>query len=103
MIPQVCLRPPRSPLGEQLGIDRARLIFAEAFLEEGSEAIDAEMGRASVIGAVEKRTVRIMLCHVSRLWLASLQSISATGATGRERREHDNERELRRAAPVTSR
>jgi hypothetical protein len=63
MVPQTRRRSPRSPFGQQLGIDRARLIFAEAFLKQRPEPIDAEMSRASVVGAVEKRTVRSVLCH----------------------------------------
>ena len=57
-LPPIRRRPPSPSLGQKLGIDRARLIFAEAFLKQQPEPIEAEMGRASVVGAVEKRTVR---------------------------------------------
>jgi hypothetical protein len=64
VIAKVGLRPPRSPLGEQLAVDGTGLIFTKAFLKQRPQPIDAEVVRASVVGTVEKRTVRSMLCHV---------------------------------------
>jgi hypothetical protein len=56
-------RSPHAPLGQQLGVHRTGAVAAEAAAESRPQMIEAEILGASIVIAVEKRTVVCATVH----------------------------------------
>ena len=57
---------PHAALDQQLEVDRATLVEAEAIVEGVAQIVEAEMPRAAGIGAVQERAVVACLGHKQR-------------------------------------
>jgi hypothetical protein len=57
--------PPLPPFGQQLGVQRALLILPETIRERVPQTIQAEMIRAPLVRAVQKRAMKALVRHAT--------------------------------------